>query len=78
MQSNKWSGVDFAHLTSININTNNLGTLCGQCIQDYGPTFDLQFCDNNCGAAGIVLYIAVCEWINKQLLNLWYTGGWNK
>lgn len=36
------------------------GQLCGDCEHDYGITFDLRYCRQNCGATGIVLLIAIC------------------
>ncbi|CAI8022052.1 hypothetical protein GBAR_LOCUS12976 [Geodia barretti] len=35
------------------------GTLCGDCKEGYGVTFDLRFC-RRCGAGGIVLFVFIC------------------
>ena len=36
------------------------GTLCGECQEDYGVTFDLRFC-RRCGAGGPVLFAFICK-----------------
>ena len=38
-----------------------IGTLCGDCEEGYGVTFDLRSCRTNCGAGGIVLFVVICE-----------------
>jgi predicted outer membrane repeat protein len=35
------------------------GTLCGDCKEGYGVTFDLRFC-RRCGSGGIVLFVFIC------------------
>lgn len=36
------------------------GTLCGECQEDYGVTFDLRFC-RHCDAGGPVLFASICK-----------------
>ena len=37
-----------------------IGTLCGDCLEGFGATFDLRYCRDDCGAGGIILFIAIC------------------
>ena len=40
------------------------GTLCSECVEGYGLTFDLLRCRDNCSSfGGIILYIVVCQFI---------------
>ena len=34
--------------------------LCGDCQPGYGVTFDLRFCDSNCGPWGKMLFVVIC------------------
>ena len=46
---------------------NTVGTLCGDCREGYGVSFDLRFCQNKCDA-GILLFVVIC--IVTPLLSL--------
>ena len=42
----------------------NSGTLCSECVEGYGLTFDLLRCRDDCSPyGGIILYIVVCQFI---------------
>ena len=36
------------------------GKLCGECLDGYGPSFDLRFCSNECVPGGVLLFIFIC------------------
>lgn len=43
------------------LSTHSPGTLCGECQDGYGVTFDLRFCQDDCGAGGIAFFVVICE-----------------
>lgn len=36
------------------------GKLCGECLEGYGPSFDLRFCSKGCVPGGVILFIFIC------------------